>query len=116
MLDNEEQLGYFLKSEVVNLLGVKISFDTHYDAQNWELSWWNGNTHHRMDFQPLERGEISITHYKDHFPCLPKLFYWAHNAIPMFPYYARVEWNNLVKKHFPLEEAEVRAFISMATK
>jgi hypothetical protein len=111
MIQDSQQLGTFLKSEA-HRAGMRLAFDTHYDAQNWQLSWWRGSILHRLDFQPLGHGELAITHYKDHFRLLPKLMRWAHRAIPLFPYLARIEWSTLAKERFPLQETQIEAFVS----
>ena len=111
MIDDSPQLGTLLRAEA-SRTGVHLAFDTHYDAQNWQLSWWRGATLHRLDFQPLEHGRLSITHYRDHFRFLPRLLRWAHDAIPFFPYMARIEWSNEAIEHFPLQEEKIKTIVS----
>lgn len=111
MIDDSQQLGTFLKTQA-SRTGAHLSFDTHYDAQNWQLSWWRGTTLHRLDFQPLEHGNLSVTHYRDHFRFFPRLLRWAHNAIPLFPYVARVEWDSAAIEYFPLQEEQIATIIS----
>ena len=110
MLQDERQLGAFLGPQA-DRLGLRLAFDTHYDAQNWELSWWRGRTLHRLDFQPLGTGKCAVTHYRDQFRLLPRFLRWAHYAIPMFPYAARVSANSPTTILFPVEERDVSALI-----
>lgn len=111
MIDNPQQLGDYLKSEATQR-GLRLRFDTHYDAQNWVLSWWHGSTLHHLDFQPLENEQFSITHYQDNFKYFPRFMYWAHRVIPMFPNLAKIEWKNIALEHFPLQEQQVATYIS----
>ena len=113
MIDDSPQLGTFLRAEAKRT-GTYLAFDTHYDAQNWQLSWWRGATLHRLDFQPLEHGRLSATYYQDHFRFLPRLLRWAHNAIPHFPYMARIEWSNIAVEHFPVQEEKIKALVSLS--
>lgn len=111
MIKDSQQLGVFLKAEA-NRNGVRLAFDTHYDAQNWRLSWWQGATLNCLDFQPLEHGELSVSRSKSKFKFLPRLLHWAHNTIPMFPYLAQVERSNLGTERFPLQETTIASFVS----
>jgi hypothetical protein len=74
---------------------VRLAHDTHYDARNWELSWWRGRTLHRVDIQPMHDRDTKVTYYQDRFPILPRLLRWAHREIPMFPYLAAITWRSL---------------------
>jgi hypothetical protein len=96
----------FLEAQA-RTLGAHVAFDTHHNARNWEFSCWRGNTLHRVDFQPLENGAVSITRYRDHFRALSRLLRWAHNVVPMFPYLARIERTHVASLPFPLSENDV---------
>jgi len=113
MIENSKQLGSFLKSKAGSP-GVRLAFDTHYDARNWELSWWRGKVLHRLDFQPLEATQVAVTLNKDQFRLLPKFLRWAHDAIPLFPYLASNEWNRLTTESFPIDEARLDALVTTA--
>ena len=115
MIKTSTELGTLLKSEAARL-GLAISHDTHYDARNWQLSWWRGKTLHRLDFQPLKESELAVTHYKDHFKLFPRLLRWAHDAIPLFPYLARIEWSRLETWSFPLEESCITKLLADVIK
>jgi hypothetical protein len=91
--------------------GLTLAQDTHYDANNVELSWWQGRICHRIDFQPIPSGEVAVTHYRDYYPCLPKLLHWLHNSVPLFPSVARVEWEWLGAVSAPFEAASIRALL-----
>lgn len=88
-----------LVGEVVTELArehrLTLAHDTHYDARNWVLSWWHGKTLHRFDVQPMPEGHAVVTHYRDKFPLLPRVLRWANRYIPMFPYFAKIEWQSV---------------------
>ena len=111
MIEDSQQLGSFLKSKAASS-GVRLAFDTHYDARNWELSWWRGNILHRLDFQPQEPLQVVVTHVEDRFRWLPRLMRWAHNSIPLFPYVARTERTTLTTESLPVDEARIEALIA----
>jgi hypothetical protein len=111
VIDDSRQLGDFLKTEA-SRLGLRLSFDTHYDARNWALSWWRGRTLHRLDFQPMGNGVLSITHYRDQFRFLPRLLRWAHNAIPLFPYFAHTESDNHATEQLPFNKQSIAGLVS----
>lgn len=115
MIENMQQLGLFLKSKAGEF-GVRVMFDTHYDAANWELSWWQGSVLHRLDFQPQESTRVSITQYEDSFQCLPKFLRWAHGTIPLFPYLAQIKWINIATEYFPIDESSIETIIAEAIK
>ena len=70
--------------------GLRVGFDTHYDAGNCEVRWWTGKTLNRLDFQPLGDGLLVVTLNRDKFRVFPRLLRWAYGSIPMFPYLAKV--------------------------
>jgi hypothetical protein len=53
--------------------GLRVGYDTHYDAGNYEISWWSGCVLYRLDFQPRSDTCNQVTSYRDHFPMLPCL-------------------------------------------
>ncbi|HSF31440.1 MAG TPA: hypothetical protein VLK82_13340 [Candidatus Tectomicrobia bacterium] len=75
--------------------GLRVGYDTHYDAGNYEISWWRRGVLYRLDFQPRSATCIQVALYGEHFPTLPRLLRWAWRNIPMFPYLARVEAEDL---------------------
>ena len=95
-------------------LGVQCHFDTHFEAQNWELSWWKAGLLHRLDFQPGSMGGVSVTHYQDKFPILPRLLHWARSSVPYFPYLARTERMSSSSIALPIEEREVLDLVAGA--
>lgn len=114
MIKDSAQLGSYLKSESVRF-EARLCFNTHFDARNWELSWWRGSTLHQLDFQPLEGNMVSAIQLTDHFAALPHLLRWAHRVIPLFPYLARIERTDLGTMLFPLEEQRVSGLIRRST-
>ncbi len=115
MIDDSHQLGAFLREEALRC-GAHLAFNSHYDAQNWQLSWWRGATFHRLDFQPLDDRELSVTHYSDHFRFFPRVFRWAHQVIPLFPYLAQIELGSQVKSSFLLREEQIAAIVSRGVR
>lgn len=109
-IENSQPLGSFLKS-VAATSDMRLAFDTHYDARNWELSWWRGKVLHRMDFQPQESPQVAVTHFKDQFRLLPRFLRWAHNSIPLFPYLAQTPWNKLTTERLPIDKSRIKALI-----
>ena len=79
--------------------GLRVALDTHYDAQNCELSWINGGAKYRIDFQTISSGSTHVTLYRDHYRCLPKLLSWADHNIPYFaflaPLYRKIDYQSL---------------------
>lgn len=114
MIENSQQLGSYLQSKAAES-GTRLAFDTHYDARNWELSWWRGKVLHRLDFQPLETTQVAVTHHEDRFRLLPRFFRWAHNNIPLFPYLANREWRRLTTESFPVAENRIDALVASVT-
>ena len=105
-------------SALASLLAVEaaghrltLARDTHYDANNLELSWWQGRIYHRIDFQPMLSGDIRVTHYRDQYPFLPKLLCWLRNYVPLFPSVARVEWESVGSVSAPFEAASIRTLL-----
>jgi hypothetical protein len=47
--------------------GLEVANDTHYDAGNYEISWWSGWVFYRLDFQPRSDASIQVTLSRDHF-------------------------------------------------
>ncbi len=110
LIDNLDALSEVL-SEIASEQHFTVRRDTHYDANNLELQWWRGRELNRIDFQPLSVGELAISHSRDTFPLLPRALLWLHNAVPLFPYLARVERRELSRVCFPFERSVVRAAV-----
>ena len=110
LISDSQQLGEFLEQQAA-LRGWKVGFDTHYDAQNWQLSWWRGHILHRLDFQPLPGNIVTVTHYTDSFKILPRFLCWAHNVIPLLPYLAHIEFKPLGNLQFPFEDSDIKPII-----
>ena len=106
MIEDSIQLGSVLKS-TASRLRASCRFDTHFQAHNWELSWWAGRSLHRHDFQPDGARGVTVTHYEDGFRALPRLLRWAHSAVPYFPYLARIELRSSASISLPIGEREV---------
>ena len=93
--------------------GLRLTHDTHYDARNWELQWWAGNTLIRLDFQPQDEAslKVRVTRYRDTFPMLGRLLNLAHRVLPVFPYVARRKSEPLTIAHLPIHEPELLAIL-----
>ena len=74
-----------IAEELADRLGLALAYDTHHDAGNFELYWWQGNTRHAIDLQPYPDGTLEVRHRCTHFPWPSRLINWARSAIPMFP-------------------------------
>lgn len=112
----EESKPYF--EEISKYTGLRLGFDTHYDALNFEFSAVKGKAKHRLDFQPMETGVFYITKYVDTFPFSPNICSILHSVIPMFPYLAKIEHHKFGEisktvKGYELKES-VMAYIKNA--
>lgn len=74
--------------------GFRLMRETHYDAINRELCWFERNMQKRIDFD-FDGNIVRVTFYGDRFPCFPRLWIGLHNIVPMFPYVAKIEWRCL---------------------
>jgi hypothetical protein len=116
MISDSTQLGEYLRNES-SRLKLHLGHDTHYDAMNWELSWWQASVLHRLDFQPLEDDTVAITHHRAKFRYLPRMRYWLDCNIPeLFSWLPQpnTEWNCLSTVQFPLKEEDVSSYIAGA--
>lgn len=87
-----------LKEAVLSLAkehGLLVSHDTHYDANNLEVSWWEDRVFHRLDFQPVSEQQIQINSIKESYPIFPRLLCWVRRHIPMFQFCATQESINI---------------------
>jgi hypothetical protein len=111
MIENSQQLGEFLQAEA-RRRGLGLASDTHYDAQNWTLSWWKGRHRHRLDFQPMAEQGVNIVHYQDHIPWIPRTMAKLLNMVGLFSELARTEWTLLEKGRFPIEAERVQSLVA----
>lgn len=103
-------------SEVSTESGLRMGYDTHYDARNFVFSVIKGTEIHRLDFQPMENGTIQITKLIDTYPACPRLFRFLHNAVPLFPYAAKVSCESRGVLSPPFEGAGFKNHIREAVK
>lgn len=81
---------------------LKFEKETHFEARNRELWWFRKSTLYRLNFEFIhDEPSILVFYYVDRFPIFPKLLAWCHDFIPMFPYYAKITWQQL--PNFPLD-------------
>jgi hypothetical protein len=78
--DEEENIETIFR-QIAAARGLRLGYDTHYDAHNYVLSWWQGAIHHRLDFQPMD-GSLVVTHLTDRYEFLPHFCYWLYRVIP----------------------------------
>lgn len=81
---------------------LKLIKDTHYDAINRVLYWYENKMLKRINFECLSH-QVDVCLYQDEFPIAPRLFSWLHNNIPMFPYLAKISWQQL--DNLPLDQS-----------
>jgi hypothetical protein len=110
MIENPQRLGELLHAEA-RRRGLRLAFDTHYDAQNWTLSWWKGRHRHRLDFQPMAEQGLDIVHYQEHIPWVPRTMAKLLDVVGPFSELARTEWTLLEKGRFPIEAERVQSLI-----
>jgi hypothetical protein len=91
--------------------GLTLAHDTHYDANNLELLWWQGRICHRIDVQPMLSGEVAVTHDRDHDPLRPTRLCWLPHDVPLFPVVARVECESVGAVAAPFEAASLRRLL-----
>ena len=65
--------------------GLLVACDTHYDASNFELFWWQGVVRHSVDVQPYPDGRLTVTAIQTAYPAFPRFWAWAKRSIPLFP-------------------------------
>lgn len=68
-------------NEIAAVQGLKFGYNTHYEAYNYQIDWWEGRDHHRLDFQPINELLI-VTHLTDRYRFLPHVCYWLYKSIP----------------------------------
>lgn len=96
--------------------GIGAAHDTHYDAQNWELYWWDGNTRQAIDLQPYPDGSLEIRHIRAHFPWPGRFYAWARNVVPMFPCLGRSESTILGQLAVPYTSSQVVALVQQVLR
>ena len=67
--------------EIATVHGLGFGYNTHYEAYNYQLDWWESRYHHRLDFQPINESMV-VTHMSDHYRLLPHVCYWLYKSIP----------------------------------
>lgn len=91
---------------------MKLLSETHFEANNRELVWFNNNELHRLDFDFSDPAEsLRLTYYIDKFPVFPKALIWCHNYIPTFPYLAKIMWYKLPGISLGLKKADYKLII-----
>ena len=46
--------------EIAAVHALRLGYNTHYEAYNYEFDWWEGGNHHRLDFQHKPDRTIKI--------------------------------------------------------
>ncbi len=92
----------------------RLRKETHYEANNRELTWTRGKHLYRIVFYYNEQDslEISVVFYKDTFPVFPIFFSWCQNYVPLFPYIAKQNWKNMPNLPLNLSRNEYKQKVS----
>ena len=93
--------------------GLRVVYDTHYDAFNWEIRWWNGGVLYAVDIQPYPEGRVEVSRLRTQYPLVPRLLAWATGAIPMFPQMGRITREPLATLTWPSEGARLRKLVAL---
>ena len=93
---------------------LSLAHDTHYDAKNWELSWWQGPVWHSIDVQPNPDGRLEVSHIRTSYPLLPRLLAWARRSVPMFPATSKSKHQFLGSLQWPCPPDQLRQLIDPA--
>ncbi len=93
--------------------GLRVVYDTHYDAFNWEIRWWVDGVLNAVDIQPYPEGWIDVSRLRTRFPMLPRLLAWAQRVVPMFPQWDRTTREPLARLAWPSEAARLRELIAL---
>ncbi len=91
--------------------GLSLAYDTHYEANNWELSWWQDSVRCSLDVQPYPNGRIEVTLLGTTYPFLPKLLAWARQWIPMFPVLGSTQRTPLGSLQWPCSPNQLRELL-----
>ena len=100
-----------LIAEIATDRGLSFAHDTHYDAQNLELSWWQGRVRHSINVQPYPSGRLEVSHIRTSYPLFSRLLAWARRAIPVFPQMGSSRHEHLGRLQWPCPPAQLRELI-----
>lgn len=93
-----------------------IKKETHYEALNRVLEWFEANKLYRLDISYLNNEScLKTTCYVDEFnypKILFKIFNWCHDYIPNFPYMAKIKWKDLGNIPLHLGKEEYKKILS----
>jgi len=91
---------------------MELLQETHFEATDRELIWFERNKLHRVNFDFSDPTQfLRTTYYIDEFPLFPRVLIWCHNYIPMFPYLARIAWHQLPDIPLGLKKDDYRKII-----
>jgi len=91
--------------------GLRATYDTHYDAFNWQISWCEGNDLHAVNVQPYPDGAVELSRVRTRLPLLPRLLAWAMRVVPMLLRWRRTTHEPLARFAWPAESARLREAI-----
>ncbi len=100
-----------IAASIASASGLSLAHDTHFDAFNWTLGWWEGTTHHVIDLQPWPDGRLEIRKRTTRYPWPGRLLAWSHAFIPMFPYLGREASRHLGDLFQPYTHEQVLALV-----
>ncbi|MCR6625732.1 MAG: hypothetical protein NVV67_05570 [Pseudoxanthomonas sp.] len=97
-----------LIADLASERGLRVEYDTHYDAFNREIRWWTDDVLHVLDIQPYPDGRIEVSRRRTRYPLLSRLIVWARNVIPMLPDLGRSTREPVATLRWPSESARLR--------
>ena len=100
-----------LVAEVARERVLDVAHDTHYDANNWVLRWWEGSVLCEINIQPYPDGRVEVALLRTTYLFLPRLLAWARRTVPMFPQLAATQRTLLGSTRGPGPALQVRELI-----
>jgi hypothetical protein len=81
MDEDEDAIVERIFHKIAAARGLRLGYNTHYEAYNYVFSWWKDAVHHRLDFQPME-DFFQVAHMTDRYKLFPRLCHWLDNVLP----------------------------------
>jgi len=97
---------------VARKLDINLSYDTSYDARNFQFSKVVKKEVHLVDFQPAEGKKFMVTKLIEIYPASPRIFRFLRSVIPMFPFLAKIERHVLGELSAKLTATELESQIA----
>ena len=90
---------------------LRVEYDTHYDAFNWEILWWADNVLNAVDIQPFPEGWLEVSRLRTHYPLWPRLLAWMQGVVPTLPVGDRTTREPLARLAWSCESKRLREII-----